>query len=153
MKKVVIAVVALLLSTFYSTFSYASNEIKLRATGYYIEGIKTKAELRMEGGKKDRYGNPLRPLQDFIFGSFVSIATDPRIIPSGTILRIREFPGVIFVACDVGKAIRGARVDLCVLTRKHAYELPKYVHAEKIAYIPNIRQYKNYGFGDNIARR
>lgn len=47
MKKAVIIIVALLLSTLCSTFSYASNEIKLRATGYYIEGIKTKAELNV----------------------------------------------------------------------------------------------------------
>lgn len=37
MKKVVIIAVALFISTFCSTFSYASNEIKLRATGYYID--------------------------------------------------------------------------------------------------------------------
>lgn len=153
MKKVTIIVVALLLSTLCSTFSYASNEIKLRATGYYIEGIKTKAELKMEGGRKDRYGNPLRPLQDYVFGSYVSVATDPKVIKSGTILRIKEFPNVMFVACDVGKAIKGARIDLCCLTKKHAYELPKYVHVEKVAYLANIKQYKNYGFGENIARR
>lgn len=153
MKKVVIIIVALLLSTLFSTFSYASNEIKLRATGYYIEGIKTKAELKMEGGCKDRYGNLLRPLQNYVFGSYVSIATDPKVIPSGTILRIKEFPNVMFVACDVGSKIKKFRVDICVLTKKHSHELPKYVHVEKVAYLANIRQYKNYGFGENIARR
>jgi len=153
LKKVVIIAVALFLSTLCSTFSYASNEIKLRATGYYIEGIKTKAELKMEGGRKDRYGNLLRPLQNYMFGSFVSIATDPRVIKSGTILRIKEFPDVIFIACDIGSAIKKNRVDICVLTKQQTYELPKYVHAEKVAYIHNIRQYPNYGFGSNIARR
>ena len=153
MKKVVIIVVALFLSTFCSTFSYASNEIKLRATGYYIEGIKTKAELKMEGGRKDRYGNLLRPLQNYMFGSYVSIATDPKIIKSGTVLRIKEFPDIIFVACDVGRAIKGARIDVACLYKQQTYQLPKYVHVEKIAYIHNIRQYPNYGFGSNIARK
>ena len=153
MKKVVIIVVALFLSTLCSTFSYASNEIKLRATGYYIEGIKTKAELKMEGGRKDRYGNLLRPLQNYMFGSYVSIATDPKIIKSGTVLRIKEFPDIIFVACDVGRAIKGARIDVACLYKQQTYQLPKYVHVEKIAYIHNIRQYPNYGFGSNIARK
>ena len=149
MKKLLLTVVILLAM---STFVEAK-EIKLRATGYYISGAMSKAERKIEGGTKDRYGNPLRPLQDYVFGSFVSTATDPRIIPSGTIFKIKEYPGVTFVACDVGSAIRGRRIDMCVLTKKQTYELPKYLTIEPIVYIPNIRQYKNYGFGENLARR
>lgn len=149
MKKLLLTVVILLAM---STFVEAK-EIKLRATGYYISGKMSKAERKIEGGTKDRYGNPLRPLQDYVFGSYVSTATDPRIVPSGTIFRIKEYPGIIFVACDVGSAIRGRRIDLCCLTKKQTYGLPKYLTIEPIVYIPNIRQYKNYGFGENLARR
>lgn len=152
MKKLVLALV---LTLIWSTFVEAkqTQEIKLRATGYYISGKMTAAERKMEGGTKDRYGNKLRPLQDFMFGSYVSIATDQKIIKSGTILKIKEFPGVVFVACDVGAAIKRNRIDICCLTKQQTYQLPKYVHATPIAYIHNIRQYANYGFGDNIARR
>ncbi|HNU60708.1 MAG TPA: 3D domain-containing protein [Methanofastidiosum sp.] len=152
MKKLVLA---LALTLIWSTFVEAkqTQEIKLRATGYYISGKMTAAERAIEGGTKDRFGNKLRPLQDYMFGSYVSIATDPRIIKSGTILTIKEFPNVIFVACDTGSAIRRNRVDICCLTKKQTYELPEYVHATPIAYIHNIQQYPNYGFGDNIARR
>jgi len=149
MKKILLAVAILIVM---STFVEAK-EIKLRATGYYISGAMTKAERKIEGGTKDRYGNPLRPLQDYVFGSFVSVAVDPRVIKLGTILKIKEYPGIIFVAVDVGSAIRGKKIDLCVLTKKHAYELPKYLTIEPIVYIPNINKYKNYGFGENLARR
>lgn len=149
MKKLLLTVVMLLAM---STFVEAK-EIKLRATGYYISGAMSRSERKIEGGTKDRFGNPLRTLQDYVFGSFVSVAVDPRVIKLGTILKIKEYPGIIFIAVDVGSAIRGKKIDLCCLTKRQTYELPKYLTIEPIVYIPNINKYKNYGFGESIARR
>ena len=97
-----------------------------RATGYYPFTCE-KHERKMEGGKNDRYGNRLRTLQDYKDGSYVSVATDPKIVKSGSILSIEEFPDIKFLACDVGRAIKGKKIDIAVRTRKDAYKLPKYL--------------------------
>lgn len=95
-----------------------------KATGYYPFTCKP-SERRIEGGKQDRFGNRLRTLQDYTEGSYVSVATDPKVIKSGTILEIEEFPNIKFLACDVGRAIRGRKIDICVKYRKDAYALPR----------------------------
>lgn len=149
MKKILLAVAILLA---WSTLTEARQDvIKLRATGYHITGYKSKQEAKVEGGKKDRWGNPLRPLQNYIFGSFVSVATDPSVIKSGTVLTIDEFPGVIFLACDVGSGVIGRTLDICCLTKDQTHELPKRITARKITYIKNAKKCPNYGFGYNIA--
>lgn len=97
-----------------------------RATGYYPFTCKA-SERHMEGGINDRYGKRLRTLQEYTYtdNDYVSVATDPKIIKSGTILEIEEFPNVKFLACDVGRAIRGRKIDICVKYRKDAYTLPR----------------------------
>jgi 3D (Asp-Asp-Asp) domain-containing protein len=95
------------------------------ATGYYPGPYKTKREARIEGGPNDRWGNKLRPLQHY--NENISVATDPRIIPSGTILTIDEFPGKVFHACDVGKAIKRKRIDICVANRVESFKIPRKV--------------------------
>ena len=58
-----------------------------RATAYYP------SSSPMEGGYKDRFGNPLRTLQDFLDGkaSYVSVAMDKNLnLPNGQIVRIPE---------------------------------------------------------------
>jgi len=99
-------------------------------TGYYpppAGGYKSKAEAKMEGGPKDRYGKPLRTLQQFDGSStaYVSIATDPTYIPSKSFVTIDGFPGVIFYACDVGSAIKGLHIDICVKDAKAANAVTK----------------------------
>lgn len=99
----------------------------VKATGYYPPppgGYKTKAEAAMEGGAYDCRGNKLRTLQDYKPGSYVSCATDPRVIKTGTYFTIDEYPGVKFLACDVGGAIKGNHVDICCSNAKETYKIP-----------------------------
>ena len=103
----------------------------VKVTGYFPSGYKSKAQARIEGGKYDRWGNLLRTLQDYTYGSYVSVATDPRVIKSGTFFTIKEMPDILFYACDVGSAIKGNRLDICVKSEKHTYELPRKVTIEK----------------------
>ncbi|MDD4292228.1 MAG: 3D domain-containing protein [Clostridia bacterium] len=145
---------AFLLVVLFTTYADA-NEVKLKATGYFPSGYKNKTQARIEGGSKDRYGKRLRTLQDYKEGSYVSVATDPRYIKSGTVLKIKEFPNVRFVACDVGRAIKGARIDICVKSEKHSYLLPKKITAEKEYVINDIQKFRNsrydYMFGVRFA--
>jgi len=99
----------------------------VQATGYFpppAGGYKSKAEAAMEGGANDCRGNKLRTLQDYKPGSYVSCATDPRVIKTGTYFTIDEYPGVKFLACDVGGAIKGNHVDICCANEKETYKVP-----------------------------
>lgn len=99
----------------------------VKATGYYPPppgGYKTKAEAAMEGGAYDCRGNKLRTLQDYKPGSYVSCATDPRVIKTGTYFTIDEYPGIKFLACDVGGAIKGNHIDICCNNAKETYKVP-----------------------------
>lgn len=104
--------------------------LNVKATGYYPPppgGYKTKAEARLEGGAYDCRGQKLRTLQQYNAKdpkAYVSCATDPRVIKTGTFFTIDQFPGVRFLACDVGGAIKGKHVDICCQTKADAYRLP-----------------------------
>lgn len=98
--------------------------LDVKITGYFPGGYKSKHQARIEGGPHDRYGRPLRTLQKYD-GSYVSAATDPRIIKSGTIFYLKEFPNIKFLACDVGKGVKGYHVDIACQSEKHTYQLPK----------------------------
>jgi hypothetical protein len=104
----------------------------VKVTGYFPSGYKSAAQARLEGGKYDRWGNLLRTLQDYTYGSYVSVATDPNYIKSGTFFTIKEIPDVLFYACDVGGAIKGKRLDLCVRTEADTHKLPKKVTIKKL---------------------
>lgn len=133
MKKICVVILLAIFTSVYSTMVYASTskESLYRATGYYPFTC-TKSERAVEGGTKDRYGNRLRTLQEYEEGSYVSIATDPKVIKSGTVLAIKEFPNVKFLACDVGKAIKGKKIDICVKYRNDAYALPSKITVKKV---------------------
>ena len=95
-------------------------------TGYYpppAGGYKSEAEAKMEGGALDCLGKPLRTLQDYKPGSYVSTAVDKKIIKLGTFYEIEGHPGVVFKACDVGSAIKGAHIDICVKDKKESYKV------------------------------
>lgn len=51
------------------------------------------------------------------------IATDPRVIPTGSKIMIN---GEIHTACDTGSMIKGSRIDIAVDTHKHALEAGTY---------------------------
>jgi hypothetical protein len=78
----------------------------------------------MEGGFRDRLGQPLHTLQDFRAGQapFVSAAMDAdNGPPYGTRLSIDEFPGVVFRVVDTGAAFTGkglSRIDICTANEK-----------------------------------
>lgn len=105
----------------------------MRTTGYYPPppgGYKSKAEARLEGGAYDCRGKKLRTLQDYNPkdpNDYVSCATDPRVIKTGTFFTLDQFPGVRFLACDVGGAIKGNRLDICCKTKADTYRLPSQV--------------------------
>ena len=54
---------------------------------------------------------------------YVSIAVDPRVIPLGTKVSIDAYPGVRFLACDVGGRIKGNHIDICVNNRQLSYKV------------------------------
>lgn len=108
---------------------------EVKITGYFPGGYTSKRQARIEGGKFDRYGRPLKTLQNYQHGSYVSCATDPKIIKSGTIFTIDKFPGIRFLACDVGRGVRGHHIDICVNTEAHAYQLPKKARLTKKEYV------------------
>lgn len=90
-------------------------------TGYWPpppEGYKTEEEAKREGGGFDRRGIPLRTLQGYYLGSYVSAAVDPKVIALGKIFTIdgyeRNGYSIIFLACDVGSGISGNEIDICV---------------------------------------
>ncbi len=107
--------------------------MKCNATGYYPPpsgGYSSKAEAAMEGGAYDCRGKPLRTLQDFNPKdpkSYVSCATDPRVIKTGTYFTLDEFPGVRFLACDVGGGIKNNDIDICVKNKAESYKVTKAV--------------------------
>lgn len=112
-----------------------ANTMTLRATGYFPDGYKNKRQAKIEGGKYDRHGNLLKTLQDYINGesNYVSVATDPRIIKTGTLFKIKEIPDILFLACDVGSAIKRKRIDICCDTEQDTFELPSKVTIQPIA--------------------
>lgn len=138
MRKLLLVLVLILMPT----MAWA-NTIKVKATGYFPFTCTAK-ERAVEGGRNDRYGKRLRTLQDYKDESYVSVATDPRIIPSGSVLEIKEFPDIKFLACDVGKGVRGKHIDICVKYRRDAYELPKYLTVKVITNETKDRKFRNY---------
>lgn len=88
-----------------------SNTFPVRCTGYwpFKEGL-TPAERQMEGGTKDRHGNPLHTLEDYQAGAapFVSVSGDYSIFPYGQRITIDEWPDVIFRVVDTGSHFHGA---------------------------------------------
>lgn len=117
--------------------------LDVKITGYFPGGYKSKHQARVEGGPRDRYGRPLRTLQNYD-GSYVSIATDPRIIKSGTVITLDQFPGVRFLACDVGRSVRGHHIDICVNTEDQTHKLPKKAKITKKEHfkIMNFKEYQ-----------
>lgn len=107
--------------------------LSVKATGYFpppAGGYKSQAEARMEGGAYDCRGKKLRTLQDYNKNDpkdYVSCATDPRVIKTGTYFTLDQFPGVRFLACDVGGAIKGNHIDICCKNEKETYKLPSKV--------------------------
>lgn len=100
--------------------------LRVKTTGYYPPppgGYKSRAEARMEGGALDCRGKPLRTLQDYKPGSYVSVATDPRVIRTGTYFTIDQYPGIRFLACDVGGGIKGNHIDICVKDKAASYRV------------------------------
>lgn len=117
--------------------------LDVKITGYFPGGYKSKHQARIEGGPHDRYGRPLRTLQKYD-GSYVSAATDPRIIKSGTIFYLNEFPNIKFLACDVGRGVKGYHIDIACQSEKHTYQLPKRAKIIKKEHfkIMNFREYQ-----------
>ncbi len=111
----------------------AGDPREVQATGYFPpppEGYASEEEAQMEGGANDRNGNPLRTLQDYDPDDpddYVSCATDPREFPTGTFFTLDQFPGVRFLACDVGDMIKGDHIDICCKTEADCYKLPSTV--------------------------
>ena len=99
-------------------------ELKVRATGYYPYTA-TKSERHVEGGKKDKFGNPIKTMQHN--HSYVTVAVDKKVIPLKTYFRIKELPNKLFYACDVGTKIRGRKIDIAVWDKTIAWNLPKHV--------------------------
>lgn len=101
-------------------------------TGYFPPpsgGYKSEAEARMEGGALDCLGNKLRTLQDYHTGSYVSIAVDKKVIPLRSVVCIEGFDlggmPIRFVACDVGGAIKGKHIDICVSSEKESFKVTR----------------------------
>ncbi|MBF0547477.1 MAG: hypothetical protein HQM08_23760 [Candidatus Riflebacteria bacterium] len=112
--------------------------IKVKATGYFCPSsgkYRSRAQARLEGGANDRSGNPLRSLQEYNSADpddYVSCATDPRVIKTGTFFTIDEFPGVRFYACDIGKDIKGKHIDIFCNTEAQTHTLPEEVTVRTI---------------------
>jgi peptidoglycan hydrolase-like protein with peptidoglycan-binding domain len=97
---------------------------RARGTGYYP------AATKLEGGAKDRLGNPLHTLQDYLSGKapYVSVAMDSKAFPYGTKLRIPELEAqygrpIDFRVVDTGGAFRGqgtGRIDICTANQRAA---------------------------------
>jgi len=101
-------------------------------TGYFGPppgGYKSKKEALMEGGSKDCLGKPLRTLQDYTPGSYVSIAVDKKVIPLKSVVYIDGYnkndSPIVFVACDVGGRINGHHIDICVANEKESFPVSK----------------------------
>jgi len=96
----------------------------IKAFGFYPYTA-SKSEKHIEGSKKDKFGNPVRTMQCNY--KYITVAVDKKIIPLKTYFHIKEFPGKLFYACDVGSKIKGKRIDIAVWNKEVAWELPKYV--------------------------
>lgn len=107
-------------------------------TGYFPpgeNGYASKEEAAMEGGPKDRMGNALRTLQDYLDGNadYVSVAMDPT-IANGTVFTSKElnaffqakYPDRVpikLMMCDTGSAFKGkgwSRMDICCADKTQA---------------------------------
>ena len=109
----------------YKRYDPIVKEIKnIKVTGYYPYTAKS-YEKHIEGSKKDKFGNPIKTLQ--CKHHYVSVAVDKSIIPLKTYFKIKEIPGKLFYACDVGKKIIGHKIDIAVWNKQIAYNLPKKV--------------------------
>ena len=95
-----------------------------RMSGFYITGYYPEDSL-MEGGFYDCLGNTLATLQQFYAGqkAYCSIAVDRSVIPMRSIVNIDGYDGVKFWACDVGGAIKGRHIDICVANRQESYRV------------------------------
>ncbi len=100
---------------------------KAKGSGYFP------ASSKMEGGFKDRRGNPLRTLQDFLDGKadYVSVAMDSNLaIEYGTKLSIPELEKkygkkIEFRVVDTGGDFKGkgySRIDICTRDRAASLE-------------------------------
>jgi len=130
-RKTASVIILALLINFLAAWAWA---LDVKITGYFPSGYKSKRQARIEGGKFDRYGRPLKTLQNYD-GTYVSCATDPKVIRSGTIFTIDKFPGIRFLACDVGRGVRGHHIDICVNNEAQSYELPKKAKLIKKEYV------------------
>lgn len=100
-----------------------------RLTGYWPFTAGT-GEKKMEGGTKDRRGNPLYTLEMHINGMapYVSVAGDDVIWPYGQRIKLDAWPNAIFRVVDTGGHFRGAGklyrvlghepLDICVDSSK-----------------------------------
>jgi hypothetical protein len=103
----------------------AGTTVPVRVTGYWPFTARPD-EVKMEGGVKDRKGNPLHTLEDFQAGKaqFVSVSGDYTIWPYGQRISLAEWPGVVFRVVDTGSHFHGANkvyriagrepLDVCV---------------------------------------
>lgn len=112
-----------------TTGSYESANLFGTTTSYVAMGSGYFPDAsELEGGFKDRLGNPLHTLQDFHAGKapFVSVAMDAdNGPPLGTRLSIDEFPGVVFRVVDTGGAFVGkglTRIDICTANKKESLD-------------------------------
>jgi len=116
-------------------------EVNIRATGYWPFTARDD-EKKMEGGTKDRKGNPLHTVEDFLAGKadFVSLSGDDAVWPYGQKLLIPWVGGKTIVGrvVDTGSHFRGAGkiyrvvgyepIDVCVESSKS--EVPKKITAQ-----------------------
>ena len=95
-----------------------------RMTGFQITGYYPE-DSEMEGGFYDCLGNKLATLQQFYAGTkaYCSIAVDKSVIPLKSIVNIDGYSGVKFWACDVGGAIKGKHIDICVANKQESYKV------------------------------
>jgi hypothetical protein len=129
--------------------------VALRLTGYWPFTARAD-EQKMEGGVKDRKGQPLHTLEDFQNGKapFVSCAGDYTIWPYGQRFALDEFPGVVFRVVDTGghffgagklyRAVGTEPIDVCV--NSSSTKLPKIVQA-KIIPGDNFAKGKDIAYG------
>lgn len=106
-----------------------STTVKVHTTGYWPFSARAD-EVKMEGGLKDRKGNPLYTLEMFQAGKapYVSVSGDDEIWPYGQRIAISAWPGVVFRVVDTGSHFRGANkvyrvmgeepLDICVDSSK-----------------------------------
>lgn len=106
---------------------------KAHLTGYwpFVAGLSA-AERKMEGGTKDRRGNPLYTLEDFQAGKapYVSVAGDYEVFPYGQRVGISAWPSVTFRVVDTGGHFHGVNkvyrvvgeepLDVCVASASTA---------------------------------